>query len=180
MARAVRMSAGLPYFYRPVVQHYPTPGGGFPGYIVDGGLLSNFPVWLFDVEGPPPWPTLGFMLVDPRYGRPHRIRGPVSFGGALVSTMLEAHDAPAPGGVGQRRGPFASPPRACGPRILTFPPGSGGGCMRRAWRRPRRFFAEWDFRRYVRLYRVAGPRSRTGNGVREEHATRPSIHLRQR
>src|SRR5690606_21314575 len=93
VARAVRMSAGLPYFYRPVVQYFPTPRGGFPGYIVDGGLLSNFPVWLFDVAGPPPWPTLGFMLADPSDGKPHRIRGPVSFGSALVATMLEAHDA---------------------------------------------------------------------------------------
>src|SRR5690606_18506021 len=28
--------------------------------------------------------------------------------------------------------PFASPPRACAPRILTFPPSSGGGCSKRA------------------------------------------------
>jgi len=177
VARAVRMSASLPYFYRPVVQHYPTPGGGFPGYIVDGGLLSNFPVWLFDVEGTPPWPTLGFMLVDPRYGRPHRIRGPVSFGGALVSTMLEAHDArhlEASDSVRTIRIP------ATGVRTTDFD--ISAEQRRRLFEAgadaARRFFAEWNFRRYVRLYR-AGPRSRTGNGVREDHATR-SIHLRQR
>src|SRR5690606_20321695 len=41
----------------------------------------------------PPWPTFGFMLVGPEYGRPQVIRGPVSLAAALVSTMLEAHDA---------------------------------------------------------------------------------------
>ena len=60
---------------------------------MDGGLLSNFPVWLFDVEGTPPWPTIGFKLVDPDYCRPHDVRGPLAYASALVSTMLEAHDA---------------------------------------------------------------------------------------
>jgi NTE family protein len=32
-------------------------------FIVDGGLLSNFPVWLFDAQGrPPARPTWGFRL----------------------------------------------------------------------------------------------------------------------
>ena len=30
--------------------------------MVDGGLISNFPVWLFDVEGIPRWPTFGLRL----------------------------------------------------------------------------------------------------------------------
>lgn len=153
VARAVRMSASLPYFYQPVVQYYPTPRGGFPSYIVDGGLLSNFPVWLFDVKGPPPWPTFGFMLVDPQYGRPHRIRGPISFGSALVSTMLEAHDARyledadsvrtiriPTGGV--RTTDFDM---SAEQRRRLFEAGAAAA---------RRFFAEWNFDRYVRLYRV--------------------------
>lgn len=63
-------------------------------YIVDGGLLSNFPVWLFDTQGSvPQWPTLGFKLVEPDEGAPHRIRGPVSLFAGLFATMMEAHDA---------------------------------------------------------------------------------------
>jgi NTE family protein len=31
--------------------------------IVDGGVVSNFPVDLFDSHGPPAWPTFGFKLV---------------------------------------------------------------------------------------------------------------------
>jgi predicted acylesterase/phospholipase RssA len=40
--------------------------------IVDGGLLSNFPVWLFDVpDGQKPrWPTFGLLLVAPNQREP--------------------------------------------------------------------------------------------------------------
>src|SRR5690606_37566016 len=89
VARAVRMSASLPFFYRPLAAGYGPPGRRQISYIVGGGLLSNYPVWLFDVEGEPPWPTFGFMLVGPEYGRPQVIRRPVSLAAALVSTMLE-------------------------------------------------------------------------------------------
>lgn len=60
IAKAVRMSVGIPLFFTPVVIRY----GKCESYIVDGGVLSNFPVWIFDVEGTPRWPTFGFRLVD--------------------------------------------------------------------------------------------------------------------
>lgn len=40
VARAVRMSMSIPFFFDPVVHR--------GHYFVDGGMLSNFPVWLFD------------------------------------------------------------------------------------------------------------------------------------
>ncbi len=60
IAKAVRMSIGIPLFFTPVVIRY----GKCESYIVDGGVLSNFPVWIFDVDGTPRWPTFGFRLVD--------------------------------------------------------------------------------------------------------------------
>jgi NTE family protein len=54
---AVRMSMSYPFLFTPVVLHRQ----GKPVYVVDGGLLSNFPIWLFD--GPHPTrPTWGFRL----------------------------------------------------------------------------------------------------------------------
>lgn len=153
VARAVRMSAGLPYFFRPVVQQYATGRGNDMSYIVDGGLLSNFPVWLFDVDGSPPWPTIGFMLCDPCQGRPHTIRGPVSYASALVSTMLEAHDAlylEAADSVRTIRIPTQ------GVRTADFD-------LTEEQRRQlyeggvaaaEKFFKEWNFTRYVRAYRT--------------------------
>jgi NTE family protein len=89
VAQAVRMSMSIPFFYKPVVVR----ANKGTSYLVDGGILSNFPVWIFD-EGPDDaWPTIGYKLVEPDEGRPHAITGIVSLASALFSTMMEAHDA---------------------------------------------------------------------------------------
>ncbi|MFH1639641.1 MAG: patatin-like phospholipase family protein [Chloroflexota bacterium] len=92
VALAIRMSMSIPFFYEPVrLRHKKT---GEVSYIVDGGLLSNFPVWLFDTDGgAPEWPTLGFKLIEPGGETPHQVFGPVSLLAALFATMMEAHDA---------------------------------------------------------------------------------------
>jgi NTE family protein len=116
IARAVRMSMSIPYFFEPVV--LTGNDACFPRtqqereieetqgmcshftekqrrcYIVDGGILSNFPVNLFDAPATrsPRWPTFGFKLVAPNDDRPNRIYGPMSMFSALFTTMMEAHD----------------------------------------------------------------------------------------
>jgi NTE family protein len=94
VAAAIRMSISIPFFYEPVkLKNMKT---NEISYIVDGGLLSNFPVWLFDRDGSiPEWPTFGFKLVEPEeeHEVPHQVQGPISLFAALFSTMMEAHDA---------------------------------------------------------------------------------------
>ncbi len=106
VAEAVRMSMSIPIFFEPwrwvTKQDEKRPGNGEEHLIVDGGVLSNFPVWLFDSDGEPPWPTFGLMLVEPEPRKPVSVRLDASGGGshpnifdfvkALVQTMLEAHD----------------------------------------------------------------------------------------
>jgi NTE family protein len=98
IAKAVRMSMSIPLVFEPV--HWKDEQGE-DHLIVDGGLLSNFPVWLFDSAGVPPWPTFGLLLVEPepredlghRLGPPPEGRvGIVKYGRDLLHTMLEAHD----------------------------------------------------------------------------------------
>jgi NTE family protein len=48
VALAVRMSMSFPIFFEPVRRLVPADNG-VEHLIVDGGMLSNFPVWLFDV-----------------------------------------------------------------------------------------------------------------------------------
>jgi NTE family protein len=104
IAKAIRMSTSIPYFFEPVIIRKP-PGQVSPLmpfkkqliYIVDGGILSNFPLWLFDRETyekghKKTVPTLGFQLVGRQSGVPRKINGPFSMFHALFSTMMEAHD----------------------------------------------------------------------------------------
>ncbi|MFZ5634242.1 MAG: patatin-like phospholipase family protein [Bacillota bacterium] len=92
VARAVRMSMSIPIFYEPVAVDYTDGGKRKRSYIVDGGILSNFPVWLFDSVEEPQWPTLGFRLVEPGEGDPREINNILDFLAAIVGTMIEAHD----------------------------------------------------------------------------------------
>lgn len=102
VAWAVRMSMSIPVYFEPV--RWDNPETGKEHIIVDGGLLSNFPVWLFDAEGEPDWPTFGLLLVEPEprenvAGRipqaepeAHGAGALISYLKSLVGTMLEAHD----------------------------------------------------------------------------------------
>jgi len=92
VALAVRMSMSIPFFFKPVRLKNQ---GAATSYVVDGGVLSNFPVELFDSADVPAWPTFGFRLVQP--GPPpvvrHDVGGPLSLLAAMFATAMEAHDA---------------------------------------------------------------------------------------
>ena len=98
VALAVRMSMSIPYFFTPVRV---TNTLGQRCYIVDGGLLSNFPIELFDTPPPavPAWPTFGFALVsDPTEPTADvrvesKVRGPLTLFAALFHTAVVVHDA---------------------------------------------------------------------------------------
>ncbi len=93
VADVVRASMSIPFFFRPV--RLPIPGKA-PSTLVDGGMLSNFPIDAFDrVDGKPArWPTIGIKLVshyDPEEVQ-HEVNGPVSLAAAIVGTMSSWHD----------------------------------------------------------------------------------------
>jgi len=95
ISRAVRMSMSIPFFFEPVELR---DTGGRKHFIVDGGLLSNYPIWLLDDgTGDPPWPTFGFKLMEPdkrelKEAKRNPINNPISFFKAIVGTVLDAHD----------------------------------------------------------------------------------------
>jgi NTE family protein len=88
VARAVRASAAIPFFFRPVRQ--PTPSG--TATWVDGGLLSNFPVDLFDRADSlqPRWPTFGVRLTTrpPTPPVTRSVDGPIEIALAALDTLL--------------------------------------------------------------------------------------------
>ena len=91
---AVRASASIPYFFEPVELR----GRRGTSTLVDGGLLSNYPIGAFDRldEERPRWPTLGVRLdtlgID-QVRPPRPVKGPVRTGIALVETAIEACQA---------------------------------------------------------------------------------------
>ena len=88
ISRALRMSCGLPFFFEPVY----LKNGKSESVIVDGGVLSNFPLWIFD-NGTQMRPVLGLKLSSASEEMlPHKIDNAIQLFEALFSTMQNAHD----------------------------------------------------------------------------------------
>ncbi|WP_445490495.1 patatin-like phospholipase family protein [Niallia sp. 03133] len=89
IAKAIRMSCSLPYFFEPVKL------GSSKSVIVDGGVLSNFPIWLFDQENDlKTRPVLGVKLSHHLSEHPkHQIKNAIQLFGAMFETMKDAHDS---------------------------------------------------------------------------------------
>jgi NTE family protein len=88
VAHAVRASSAVPFAFQPVRVSGAT--------WVDGGLLSNFPVGLFDRSdgGTPRWPTFGIRLAAQAGMPPTRtVRGPLSLAFAALETLISDQDS---------------------------------------------------------------------------------------
>lgn len=100
VADAVRASMAIPFFYRPVRL---TGIDGATSTLVDGGVLSNFPIDTFDrPDGKAPrWPTFGItVLPRPTEGlgavmpalKPLRLFEQTALLESLLTTILAGHD----------------------------------------------------------------------------------------
>ena len=97
VAEAVCASAASPFFFRPrSLPARPSVAGGDSVLGADGGLLSNFPVDVFDRKDSKParWPTFGVMLSARQTAaaewRPNATT--YQYAKSLLSTMINAHD----------------------------------------------------------------------------------------
>lgn len=89
IAKAVRMSISIPFYFKPVKFKYKED----MSYVVDGGVLSNFPIWIFDVSGKPRWPTFGFKFIDPKItSKGSGKKDIVSFAFDIINTMLDKNE----------------------------------------------------------------------------------------
>jgi NTE family protein len=100
VAEAVRMSLSIPLFFRPCrLAHARTNQASM---IVDGGVLSNFPVEMFDRQDgeKPRWPTLGIGVIPDLPGGdgtlvpylPTALPGPLGLLMAVAVTAVCGHD----------------------------------------------------------------------------------------
>lgn len=90
VARAVRMSCSIPFFFEPIKMKVPTG----ETIVVDGGVLSNFPMWLFkDDDRNRKRPIIGLKLSRSKEEvGGYEIKNALQLFEALFSTMKNAHD----------------------------------------------------------------------------------------
>jgi NTE family protein len=178
VAYAVRMSMSIPIFFEPVMHR--NPRTGVDHLIVDGGMLSNFPVWLFDADKgePPRWPTFGMLLVegDPKVPVAHRVEGRqsgsiIDYIKALASTMMEAHDR-----LYLEKATFVRtipiPTLGVSTTEFDITPERVRAIYESGRKAAFDFLDRWDFDAYKAEYRAGKDHSR-----REELATRPAEPL---
>ncbi len=95
---AVRMSISIPLLFEPVYiknlnYKYKPESKWKQSVIVDGGILSSYPVWIFDVKGVPTHPTIGFRLGGTKTESSYNnIRTSFSLSLSVLQTMLDAQD----------------------------------------------------------------------------------------
>lgn len=100
---AVRASMSIPFFFEPAKLEYKRVKDGrarkVKSVLVDGGMLSNFPVDAFDRRDgqPPRWPTFGIKLSS-RPGAlcesfPKDVSSPAELTRAMIGTMTSFRDA---------------------------------------------------------------------------------------
>ncbi|MEZ4607340.1 MAG: patatin-like phospholipase family protein [Deinococcales bacterium] len=160
----MRMSASIPIFFEPVV--FKNPQTGTEHVLVDGAMLSNFPVWFFDRKKPR-WPTFGLMLLDsdPNDTTVEHVNaeackdaeiksryGLVSYLKDLVQTMMEAHDR-----LHLERSNLARtitiPTLGIHLTQFDLPKDCIDALYQSGFDSAERFLKNWDFDSYVRDYR---------------------------
>ena len=185
IADAVRMSMSIPIFFDPVVRR--NPASGNEHVVVDGGMLSNFPVWLFDTKDGqrPRWPTFGMLLVAPSQRHP---LGPgpeaeghdegdlniVQYLSAIAHTAMEAHDR-----LYVERANYARtiPIQTCGVGTTQFDisPALAGQLFDAGRQGAADFLKTWDFAAYTAAFRAGEPQpSRRQVVVERMRASKPS------
>jgi len=171
VAEAVRMSMSIPVFFDPVIQA--NPKDGRKHMLVDGGMLSNYPIWLFDAEAGkvPRFPTFGMLLVAPNQEDPlvphpppapnqqDGMPSPIGYVKALADTMMQAHDRFY---VEQENYVRTIPIPTCGVSTTDFDISEPKTLelLDSGQKAARTFLQTWNFPAYVKKYRQGPPPGR--------------------
>jgi NTE family protein len=176
VAEAVRMSMSIPIFFDPVIR---TNGkDGRKHMIVDGGMLSNYPIWLFDTPEAqrPRFPTFGMLLVAPNQEDPlvphppaatpqqDGMPSPIGYVKAIADTMMQAHDRFY---VEQANYVRTIPIPTCGVTTTQFDisPAQTTELFESGQTAAREFLKTWDFDAYIAKFRT-GPVPGRRKGIR--------------
>ena len=84
ISKAVVMSMSIPFYFFPFI--FKTPSE--KNLIVDGGLISTFPIWIFDSKKVPRWPTFGLKLKEDDILHLERSHSLFSYISDIIQTAL--------------------------------------------------------------------------------------------
>lgn len=149
IAKAVRMSSSIPFYFKPVILKHENG----QNYIVDGGILSNYPVWIFDVEGVPRWPTFGFKFLDDfvSYTATGK-KDIVSFSLDIIGTMLDRNELRIIKDKDYIRTVFI-PTGTIGATHFNITSAESLELFHSGYEAAEKFLETWDFKQYVNNYR---------------------------
>ena len=152
VARAVRASASVVNFFQPV--RVPSPAG--VATWVDGGLLSNFPVSLFDRPSPR-WPTFGIRLSGPPGIPPTRpVRNTWDLALAAAETLISDQDGAYVDDPCTLRRTIFVPVAGINSLKFNLTPAEREELYQNGVRAGEEFLATWDFAAYCAACRLPG------------------------
>jgi NTE family protein len=164
VADAVRASMAIPFFYRPVKL---TGVSGAISTLVDGGVLSNFPIDTFDRPDlkPPRWPTFG-VTVLPRVTegigavmpalKPLRFFEQTALLESLLTTMLAGHDQTHLNHPWVSARAIAVESTNVGVLDFDIPVGRLEELYDKGYEAAQEFLSTWDWAAYLKRFRWAG------------------------
>lgn len=146
ISRAVRMSVSIPLYFDPIKIKMQRPQ-----YIVDGGVISNFPVWIFDHDQPEIYPTFGFCLRSFNAEHEYKVNNPFSMLASIFAIMLETQDMKYIEHQDAVRTIFI---KTEGVKVTDFSLSDAKKMelYEAGVQAAKKFFAAWNFDDYVRIY----------------------------
>jgi NTE family protein len=158
VADAVRMSMSLPLYFAPCT--LTDRRTGRRSTIVDGGVLTNFPIEVFDRTDhvPPRWPTFGVGIADPQPDAdvsllPRWVPEPVPairLIDSVLATAISGHDRTYLAMPCVRRRSFQVDASEVGLTDFDVTPETREKLVEKGRQAAREFLAHWDWAAYLR------------------------------
>jgi NTE family protein len=149
IAKAVRMSSSIPFYFKPVQLHTPTG----TAYIIDGSVTCNFPLTIFDVASIPRWPTIGFRFDIPDSAKDKlKVNDSLPFLIAVAQTMFKKNTSEYLNEENLIRSVII-PTYEISPTDFNLSKETAIHLYKSGYASAKKFLSNWDFQEYINKYR---------------------------
>lgn len=147
ISTAVTMSISIPLYFIPQKVKYKNKYS----FIVDGGITSNYPIWIFDIEGIPRWPTIGMKLKKDKINKSNSNSYKTYFYD-LMETLIDCYDEDYISDKDKVRSISIS---SLGTRTTEFNISTSKKkeLINEGYKSAEKFLKNWSFDKYIRIYR---------------------------